>query len=493
MPDLILKVLECERPGGLFHEDGLLAKLKLTFLQGIFDVNVTLHVSVDGGQDKSEIEFGTLTFRDRKFINRLIKFKESVQLRLTFRVDKQIGNTITLTKDTLPHLADGKRGFHRGKKELETSHKAKYYLWYEVVPDGMSPADFHRRALASPISLRRFLGRTGPGAMTSKEHEAIFIFPADKNDTSPIETYRCSEVISLRDTFSLHRTQDGEKSDAVFLRKWIARHCNIWGEESVIPIEQLPGAVTPLPNLLTVPNWRPVKDESSCVLGGFCTGRRFAGEDNPATHMSRDFTFNIIPSPAFSYLLAYTAKTKGVTNPIDEDAEKSILPLSHNEWESGSMPRDWRPRRGEYVTIFGRHIFDLGHLTMTTEIHPPHTIVREVTFGNINRIIVGMGFSGGFPGSVKAESGDELEARWNAEFGGYLEGLDVRHRRCWPTNLKKHPLKIKLFPPVPRPSQTAKLITKTRGVGDHHDQKKQDQRIPQKLWGAGERGREKRP
>jgi len=96
-------------------------------------------------------------------------------------------------------------------------------------------------------------------------------------------------------------------------------------------------------------------------------------------------------------------------------------------------------------------------MPMTTEIHPPHTIVREKTIGKVNRITVGMGFPGGFPGSIKAETEDELKGRWNVEFGGHLEDLDRRNRRCWPTNLKKHPLRIKLFPPEKRPTPTAQL------------------------------------
>jgi hypothetical protein len=107
---------------------------------------------------------------------------------------------------------------------------------------------------------------------------------------------------------------------------------------------------------------------------------------------------------------------------------------------------------GEYVTVWGRLIFDLGHLPLKTEIHPVHSIVREFTVTSdgekeeFNRAIIGMGFSGGFPGTTQAQFGDELKRRWELEFGGYIPGLTGFNRRCWPTNLKKHTPHKKLFP-----------------------------------------------
>jgi hypothetical protein len=429
MPVLFLKALECHRPHGV-----------------IPDVNVRISVSVDGGKE-GVVKMGTMSARERKILGNSVQFLQRVKLRLLFRVDNQIGHSHTLTKETLPHKLNGRRGFHRGKRQFQGSSEkagADYFLWYEVVPDGMTPAQFHRSALLPSISLRQFLGRTGRGVMT----------PHESTELRAKAIYRCSEVISVRDIISLHRRQDDETGDTVSLRLWIARHCNIWGEESVIPIEQLP--VGPHYTLLpSVPNWRPVKDEQSRVQAGFATQSLLSHGDNLPTHMSRDWTFSIFPSPAFSYMLAYTPKTTSVSNEhsTDASAELSMVPKSHNEWETGSMPIEWRPEEGEYLTIFGRHIFDLGHLPMTTEIHPTHTIVREFTKGEKNFAIIGMGFSGGFPG-VNA---GELEARWKAEFGGFLDGLNVRNRRCWATNLKKHPLKIKLFPPDPPPKPTSTL------------------------------------
>jgi hypothetical protein len=432
MPLLIMKALECERPHSLTS-----------------DLFVKLVASIDG-ESSSEVDVGKVTFRERTVLNKHLPFAHHIEIKLEVSgFDIKIGDPLRIITNNLPHMPKlGLLGFHRGQKLFKEA-AAHYTLWYEVIPDGMSAIEFHSGKLLSTISLRAVLGRTGRGALTVAEHNTLL------NELFREAHYRCSEVISVKDIFTLHRHQDGEKGHTNSLRKWIAQHCNIWGEESVMPLQQLPDA--PLPGAL--PQWRPINDERSYVLAGFVSRSKFADEDNPAVHMSRDWIFNLMPSPAFSYMLAYTAKTKSVAGPANPAVEATIVPLSHNEWESGSIPVDWRPVNGEYVTIWGRHVFDLGHMPVTTEIHPPHTIVRERTLANgkVNRVIIGMGFSGGFPGSVKAELGGELDARWNNEFGGFLEHLSLRNRRCWPTNVKKHPLQIKLFPPIPRPSPSASL------------------------------------
>jgi hypothetical protein len=140
----------------------------------------------------------------------------------------------------------------------------------------------------------------------------------------------------------------------------------------------------------------------------------------------------------------------------------------HNEWESGSMPVEWRPFWGEYVTLHGRHIYDIGHAPVKSEVHPGHSVVREhttaATLGDdgtytpANRAIVGMGLSGGFPGHTDAESrSGGIDDRWNREFGGRPDEVWGDTKHCWPTDLRDHPLEFKLFPPVERPSQDASL------------------------------------
>jgi hypothetical protein len=160
-------------------------------------------------------------------------------------------------------------------------------------------------------------------------------------------------------------------------------------------------------------------------------------------------------------MLDYTSKTKRLSDRIE-------FPVIQNEWETGSMPIQWRPFRGEYVTVWGRHIFDVGHMPVATEIHPAHTIVREHTtaapLGDggtwvpVNRAIIGMGFSGGFLcWELSGPCNRYIGTRWEEEFGGRPDEISGDTEDCWATNLKKHPLKFKLFPPVPRPSDDAVL------------------------------------
>jgi len=140
----------------------------------------------------------------------------------------------------------------------------------------------------------------------------------------------------------------------------------------------------------------------------------------------------------------------------------------HNEWESGSMPLEWRPFWGEYVTLHGRFIYDIGHSPVKTEIHPGHTVVREHTtaaplgpggeYTPANRAIVGMGFSGGFPGhTTDPMRAGGVDDRWDREFGGRPRAVWGDTKYCWPTDLRDHPLTFKLFPPVAPPSGDATL------------------------------------
>lgn len=443
MPVLFFKALECEVPS-----------LEL-------DTNVRLKIKVDG-KEKNDIKLGSFTHRDRKRLSNTIEFAEKIEIDL--KADSlKIGETLVVRTNELPHSHNNKPGWHRAAQDfkgkpsgakskvikkiinfLKKHFLGQYKLWFEVIPVNTEAADFHNTFLLPEIRLREIFGRTGRGVFTAEEQSAAASIPFEEGVTRKV--YRCRETISIRDAVNLHKKQNRNKEPAGSLRRWIRQHANPWGEESVIPLAQLPGGVNPSA-LLSNPNWIPVMDERSCVLSGLVTDSRFAGEDNPATHMSRDWIFNTIPSPVYNYMLAYTAKTKKIT----VNSGNVLVPLSHNEWESGSMPVEWRPMKGEFVTITGRHIFDMGHMPVTTEVHPPHTIIREFTEDNTNHAIVGMGFSGGFPGSVKAELSGELDARWNNEFGGFLPGLSLRNRRCWATNLKKHKLKFKLFPPDARP------------------------------------------
>jgi hypothetical protein len=180
----------------------------------------------------------------------------------------------------------------------------------------------------------------------------------------------------------------------------------------------------------------------------------------PTAHETRDVNWFQVPDPQFMYML-----TDQMTGLLQSERNR---PKIENEWESGSFPVQWRPFWGEYVTNWGRHIFDMGHPPYKTEIHPGHTVVRQHTtvapLGNggqrvpANRAIIGMGLSGGFPGGPVAGN---VDPRWDLEFGGRPAEIWGDTEACWPTNLKQHPLSFVMLPPVPRPSPTARLRWRT--------------------------------
>lgn len=428
MPVLILKALDCE----MTHVGALAAD------------RVRLEVDPDlAGITKIR---ATMRNRSRKQLNdSQFPFEEEVTVKLFTAGAIKLGSTLSVKDsellDEVPET-DGRMGLHRGKKEFEEA-LADYSLWFEVVPDGVSPASFHREAIPERLSLKRFLGRSGRGVLDN----SVF------DEATGRRHYVSRDAPSLRRILALHAEQDGGRSQSQSVRRWIELHCNPWGEESVIPLEDLPTGPG-WAMLASKPNYRPVLSEASVTCAGFVSSTGFPDTDWSATHMTRDRIFDLIPSPQFSYLLAYTTKTHGVR-----------VPRLHCEWESGSMPLEWRPQVGDYVTVHGRYIFDLGHMPMSTEIHPPHSIVIERTeepgLGpRVNRAIIGMGLSGGFPGSVEAELQGELDVRWQREFDGFPGDLSLRNRRCWATNLKLHTLRHELYPPDPPPSPDARLTAR---------------------------------
>jgi hypothetical protein len=466
MPVMIVKALDCERTHGAI--DPLQIKISA-------DEKSTKKVKTTGRP------------RERSVLNKHVLFSKKVTVQLITAGTIKIGNTLTIDAERLPHIDNKDNlGYQRGLMFFKEG-AAEYTLWYEVIPDGTSEQEFHRSAFSSNISLLRNLARKGCGALTENQRNSILNM-----------NYESNEATSLRDVIAIHRLQDSEKGNTNSVRQWIYSHCNAWGEESPIPIAHLPEGRHWI-SLPSVPNYKTVIDESSCVLGGFVVNAEMSSADFGLTHSTRDITFDVLHSSQFNYLLAYTtfiknveefsrislndvllrnsiarpvsirnlAQSLGIQPPISlrnliiriTDFPPTRVPVIHIEWESGSMPKEWRPQAGEYVTVWGRHIFDLGHMPMKTEIHPVHSIIRERTLGDtkrFNRAIIGMGFSGGFP-ALSATTASEVKGRWDQEFGGYIDGLSILNRQCWPTNLKKHTLRKKLFPPVARPNRDAVL------------------------------------
>jgi hypothetical protein len=444
MPLLVLKALECSTAEDISDE-------------------CRLEIAVDGQAPiklKRDLDDGERWVLDRSF-----SFQRSVQLKLWDEdwpdSDDHLGTIYVGTE--LKHRARGKF----------TEYDADYTLWYEVI----DPTQKHQ---ISTISLRKMLGRMGQGVLSAKAYGEI-----QRNTI-----YQCSEVISLRETFRFHAQQDRGKGNTTSVKTWINRHCNAWGEESVIPVSTPPEALADVWDnrigigVLGKNQWPPVTDEESYCVAGFQDHSRLTNTDGPTNHKTMDWCWDQIVDPAFLYMLTYTAKGKRLIDREKiverercwvEDTEPPTrfcrtvrervpvmieYPLIHNELETGSMPLQWRPFGGEYVTTWGRHVFDIAHMPVTTEIHPAHSIVREHTtagpLGNrarlvpVNRAIIGMGLSGGFLGNVGS--------RWQDETGhNPPDGIWGDTKACWATNLKRHPLKFKFFPPVPPPSPTAEL------------------------------------
>lgn len=315
---------------------------------------------------------------------------------------------------------------------------ADYTLTFSIaLPDSN---DTHGGGIDGAINLRRFLARLGAGVANEAIHKQLIIKQS---------LYQAGgEVISFRDTRALHDQQDGNKSGTLSLRQWLATHANYWSAETFLTNKP---AYRNAAEVFAAGNWETVVSEVGQRLAGFAHYSRITTTDNPFSHETMDWNMDIIPDPVYMYMLGSGMKGKG--QGLD------FIPLIHNELETGSFPIQWRPFWGEYVTLEGRHIWDVGHSPVSAEIHPAHSIVREHTtagpLGNhqqmvpVNRAIIGMGLSGGFPG----DSG----SRWQAEFGGIPAGVRGDTKDCWPTNLKKHPLTFRLFPPVPRPNAHAEL------------------------------------
>lgn len=414
MPVVILKALECAATEDWTKSD-----------------SCRLEVRVDGGSAtrmNKELNTGERWVLERSFV-----FANHVSVKLW---DEDWLDS----DDFLGEVVIGTVTQHRATGEF-TLDGAHYILWYEVIPSNTNAVAYHR---PETISVRQMLGRMGRGVLSETQHRAI---------VGDSLIYRCHETISVRDVMAFHRGQDHGKGSTTSLKEWIYRHCNSWGQESVLPINSIPRAFRWHEIGRGKPNWVHVRDERSYAIAGYQHYSRRTDTDNPFSHETMDWNWDIFLDPQYHYLLNYTAKRKRLPGNVD-------YPYMHSEWETGSLPIQWRPFWGEYVTCWGRHIHDVGHLPVTSEIHPAHTMVREHTtaapLGDggamvpANRAIVGMGFSGGFPGNVGSRWQDETGA--NPPAGIWGDTTD-----CWATNLKRHPLRFKFFPPTPKPSPTAQL------------------------------------
>jgi hypothetical protein len=307
-------------------------------------------------------------------------------------------------------------------------------------------------SLLPKTSFREHFGCLGPGVMKKSRFQTLI--------QNPLLYKIGNESISIRDVINKHASQDFGRGSSGSLKEWISTHCNYWSNKTI-------GKEKPeMSNweAFSEGNWKDLYNASSFELSGFQENSLSTNTDYPGSHETMDWCNNIFPSPQYSYLLAAGARHYG------ERDER--IPYVHNEIEMGSLPIEWRPFWGEYVTLQGRLVWDIGHAPVVTEIHPYHSIIREHTTVNqleengpwvpVNRAIIGMGLSGGFPGygfSVNSIE-DGVQERWNREFGQIPEEIKDEREYCWVTNLKKHPLHFKIQPPNKSPSSDAQLLCK---------------------------------
>lgn len=263
--------------------------------------------------------------------------------------------------------------------------------------------------------------------------------------------FRVVETTSVRGRMAKVDAQEPDRA-STSLRRWIRTHCDPSGPDTFTSQSSLTrDGVTKA----ALGGWRPVKDERSRMFMGVQRGSYETETDAPHSHETRDWNWLQAPDPPFLYMLTdhWPSKERSGAEPEPE---------IEGEWETGSFPLQWRPFPGEYVSMWGRHVYDLGHLPIHAEIHPAHTILRErATVGTLDgarvpvtRAVIGMGLSGGFPGSTVG--------RWDLEAGGQPDGVFGDTLDCWVTDLRKHPLVHTLYPPVRRPSSTARIVCDVR-------------------------------
>ena len=336
------------------------------------------------------------------------------------------------------HTFDGRVSMYDATASF-TRDESDYELIFDLIVAEDAPQLFEPKL--GRLNIRDFFSRMGRGLLDIKQHRTRILEPS---------IYQIgNEVISLRETFNRHASQDGAKNNTASVREWVQTHCNFFSKKTYHSNKPRSSQRR---TFFHGDNWHKVSNELSHQIAGFQEYSRVTATDNPTSHETRDWNWDLFPDPQFMYLLGEGMKTKGQGN--------EMVPFIHNESETGSFPVQWRPFWGEYITFWGRHVWDTGHAPVRTEIHPMHTMIREHTSAShigdngaivpVNQAYIGMGLSGGFPNGTKT--------RWKHEFGGIPKGVTGDSKDCWATNLKKHPLKFKFYPPVKRPSPTASLV-----------------------------------
>ncbi len=107
-------------------------------------------------------------------------------------------------------------------------------------------------------------------------------------------------------------------------------------------------------------------------------------EDSILQHRSYDFNANLVPDPAYRYLIAGSPSAQTHNYAPDEGEARGRL---HFEWETATLPFFAWPADGDRATLWGSWIWDCGHWQSTsnntggtttgehTELHPLNAIV----------------------------------------------------------------------------------------------------------------------
>lgn len=144
------------------------------------------------------------------------------------------------------------------------------------------------------------------------------------------------------------------------------------------------------------------------VLEGIVRSSGMAGQDFPTSHYTHDFTFNVVPDPAYHFLLADHIVSPGLNGVgwVRADSQEDI----EVEWESGlaqdnvldgvanpatannrygssygffsaghnSKDEIWNwPADGDRIHTEGLWIWERGHPPAHTEIHPAHFVAVQ--------------------------------------------------------------------------------------------------------------------
>ena len=155
----------------------------------------------------------------------------------------------------------------------------------------------------------------------------------------------------------------------------------------------------------TIPQWRAVGETNTpagsnykplnvCeTVEGKVISAEVAFEDNPINHYTHDFNFNIIPDPAFKYVLSKKGNTINKSIHVEwesgmaqgDNKEKNIAAVPNRKGQScgffsaGHERQDiiWNwPSIDDWVHVEGQWIFDLAHV-LKSEIHPARFVAIQ--------------------------------------------------------------------------------------------------------------------